>query len=221
MKHKEGKADKFPRLLMCEGYEDALFFHYLIERRSLPRFHIRPAKGKDRIGEAIRAYQAEVKSNFPGIGDILVVGDNDDDPNKSFKKLCEQVNEAFESEIAPAKELVASKSKPRVTIMMVPLDQKLGALESLLLDAARSCHKGTGESIDNFLADVKLDSEKDTLRYDKAWLRSYLAAKCPDPCAPLGDIFESKSLQKLLPLDHKSFDGIAKVLAGFEKKKGK
>lgn len=218
MKHKEEKADKFPRLLVCEGYEDALFFHNLIEVRKWPRFHIRPAKGKDKIGEAIRAYKAEVKSNYPGIGDILVIGDNDDDPKKSFQRICLQINEAFETAVAPSKELIASKSKPRCTVMMLPLGQGLGALESILLNAARSCHKGTASSIDNFLADVKLDAEKEGLRYDKAWLRSYLAARCPDPCAPLGEVFDIKAYKKLVPLDHKSFDDIARILRGIDKK---
>ena len=155
------------------------------------------------------------QSNFPGIGDILVVADNDGDAKRSFKRICEQINDAFESDIAPKEELTASKSKPRCTIMMLPLEQESGALESILLDAARSCHKGTAGSIDNFLADVKVKADDEELRYHKAWLRSYIAARCGDPCAPLGDIFDVKAYKKLVPLEHKSFDAIADVLNSF------
>jgi len=43
----EQKSDKpqFPRLLICEGLEDRLFFQRLIDVRELPRFHILPSGG--------------------------------------------------------------------------------------------------------------------------------------------------------------------------------
>jgi uncharacterized protein DUF3226 len=208
--------DRFPRLLICEGEKDKLFFHHFIEVRKLPRFHIRAAGGKDRIGLTIENYKIEPKSNFPSIGSILIVVDNDDDPQSRFDRVCEQINEVFPGTAAD-KPLKKSKKSPFCTVLMVPWENEHGTLEQLVHGAARAASgKSHSSAVDNFLATVQAYKWESKSRYAKAWLRSSLAVRCTDPFVPLGEVFRNH--QDLIDLKHKSLDRIASILASYGKK---
>lgn len=122
-------AARFPRLIVCEGEADRLFLHHFIEIRNLPRCHIISAGGKNRIGDRIKAYSLEPKSNWPSIGRVLVVGDNDDDPEARFTSIQQQID-AFLPGHAPADRRVKSANSPYFTILMVPWDNDHGSLEA-------------------------------------------------------------------------------------------
>ena len=141
---------EFPRLLVCEGLKDQLFFQHFIHVRGLPRFHIIAANGNDRLGEAIEAYQIQPKSNYPSIGNILIVADNDDDPAKRFRNVCRQIDNVYPG-TAPDAPLKKSKKTPYCTVLMLPWKDEPGTLESILQDAAKAPHKGDAAKVDSFL----------------------------------------------------------------------
>lgn len=212
--------NRYPRLLVCEGFEDKLFFEALIEARDLPRFHVWAANGKDKIEEAISAYRIKPKSNYAGLSDILIVADNDDEPEARFQSIRKQVNSFFERPVAPSKPLEkGTVSHPSCTILMLPWAGVPGALETVVLQAARVPDAGVAAAVDQFLATVNADRWRSDLRKHKAWMRAILAARCSDPGVPFGDVFGESKYRDLIPLTDPSLNQIAEVLQSFEKKK--
>jgi hypothetical protein len=206
-----------PRLLVCEGYEDSVFFQLLIEAFELPRFYIEIAGGKDKIGAALSKVRLERTKIWVNLRDILVVGDNDDSPRDCFNDICEQINEVFAGKVAPSAPLVATKTKPRCTVLMIPWADQEGNLECLCCDAAREADKGAGASVDAFLDLVHANLWRSKSRSGNAWLRSNLAVRCNDPFVALGDVFNENRYRRLIPitLRDRSFKRIADVLATF------
>lgn len=65
-----------------------------------------------------------------------------------------------------------------------------GDLECFCGDAARAADTGAASHIDNLLRDVGAHVWSE-LRRGKAWLRSNIAIRASDPCAPFGEIFKN------------------------------
>lgn len=206
-----------PRLLVCEGYEDSLFFQLLIEAFKLPRFYIEIAGGKNKIGAALSKVRLERTKVWVNLRDIVIVGDNDDSPSARFNDICKQISDVFGGEVAPSAPLMASKTKPRCTVLMVPWTDQEGNLECLCCDAAREADKEVGASVDTFLDLVHSNLWESKSRSGKAWLRANLAARCSDPFVALGDVFHESRNRRLIPITVRdgSFKRIAEVLATF------
>lgn len=203
----------FPRLLICEGPKDAVFFHKLIEIRGLPRFHIQPAGGNGQFSNAISKFQLERTKVYKGVRDILIVADNDDVPAESFANVCSQIDVKFGAGAAPRAPLEVTKGRPRCTVLMVPWTDREGNLESLCVDAARNADRDVGGHVDYFLALLAADRWASPSRVGKAWLRSNLAGRCEsDPFIPLGRVFNERRHENLIPVGDGSFDRIADVL---------
>jgi hypothetical protein len=204
----------FPRLLICEGVEDHVFFHKLIEARTLQRFHIQSAGGNTLFANAISQFEIEHTRVFNALIDVLVVADNDDAPKERFDNACAEIEKAFGTKAVPKAPQVASKSKPRCTVLMVPWTDVKGNLESMCVDAAKEADKTIGGHVQTFLAMVKAEAWPSPSRYGKAWLRSNLAVRCEvDPFVPLGKVFREKRHEALIPVTDKSFNQIATFLS--------
>jgi hypothetical protein len=204
----------FPRLLICEGAEDHWFLHKLIETWKIQRFHIQPAGGNTKFANAISQFELEKTTAFNGLADVVVVADNNDAPGARFDNACAEIRKAFGASAVPSGPQVASKSKPRCSVLMVPWTGVEGTLEGLCVDAAKDADKTTGAHVDAFLATLKAETWQSNSRFGKAWLRSNLAARCAvDPFVPLGKAFNDKKHAGLIPIKHKSFKQIADFLA--------
>ncbi|MCL4710149.1 MAG: hypothetical protein KJZ73_02795 [Pseudorhodoplanes sp.] len=209
------------RLMICEGYEDTLFFQFLIEARNLPRFKIIDTSApQDRYGgitkfkRAINGFRSENPRQFSALKDILIVADNDDDPAKNFALVSGQVNQVFGA--CPAKPLEAmarGADRPRITILMVPWTLEAGTLECLCKEASRDADTAIATHVDYFLANIRADQWIGETRKGKAWLRSYLAARCSDPFVPLGTVFRDH--RTALNINHSSLNRVAEFLASF------
>ena len=130
---------------------------------------------------------------------------------RRFEAICKQL-EKYEF-VPPKKPLEPSIGTPKCSVLMLPSVDECGTLETLVGAAARYANNNVAESVDNFLAIVGSDKWKSEVRVSKAWLRSTLAATCSDPFVPLGEVFTRNKHKKLIPLEHKSLDGIAKFLS--------
>jgi Protein of unknown function (DUF3226) len=206
----------FPRLMICEGFEDAWLLNKLIEARGIQRFHIQVAGGNTKFAGAISKFKLEQPKIFNALQDIVVVADNDDDPTASFGNACAELVKAFGNnpKMTPAKPLEPSKTKPRCSILMVPWTGMEGTLETLCVDAAKHANVTMGGHTDHFLAVIGADKWPSPTRRGKAWLRSNLAARCEsDPFIPLGKVFSEAKHAGLIPLGHGSFNQIADFLA--------
>jgi hypothetical protein len=218
------RATILPRLLMCEGHKDRLFFAQFIEHHGLPRFHIHDTAGPKsskggitKFAMALRAFRGEHTKVWNNLKDVLLVADNDETPEENFAQLCAQIEQVFGAGKAPTKALEAvAVQHLRITVMMIPWAGERGHLERLCVDAARAADQRIGRNVDAFLDLIGADRWNNDSRYGKAWLRTNLAARCErDPFVPLGRVFDEPANQSLIPLGHPSFDKIKTVLAKF------
>jgi len=216
-------SPKFRRLLICEGPEDRLFFHQLIQVRSLPGFHIwdtgaRTGRGgNSKFDQAIRAFRASRPKTYGSLRDIIIVADNDETPDANFENVCRQIEGIFGAGTAPtAPQRRTLKIKPAITILMMPWTGRNGHLERLCINSAHDADKKVGVHVNNFMAVLAADKWNNESRVGKAWLRTNLAARCVvDPFVALGHVFEEPKYQTLIPLDHASFKPVADFLASF------
>jgi Protein of unknown function (DUF3226) len=210
------KSTMFPRLLICEGIEDRRFFQRLIEARQLPRFHIQDAGGNSRFSTAISTFEVRQTKAYQGLRDILIVADNDDDPEERFANVCNHIGDKFGAGAAPDAPLKPTIRKPRCTVLMLPWTGENGALETLCMEAAKNADKSVAAHVDGFLACLVAEEWPGRLRYSKAWLSANLAGRCAiDPSIALGKVFNDKRHQRLIPVEDSSFNRIADFLRGF------
>src|SRR3989442_9179525 len=122
------------RVIVCEGKGDVAFFEHFVQKRGLPRFQVLSADGKGGYERILIALSAA--PGFDGISGILVIGDNDLDPNEAFLNIRSQIHAAGGYGVPdhPGK-AVKRGGFPAVLIMMVPWQEKIGCLQTLLIEA--------------------------------------------------------------------------------------
>jgi hypothetical protein len=194
------------RLILCEGEEDVYLLSRIAEvvGGNAKRFHVettakepKKAAGKGKFKERLKALKSA--TGFERIHHILLVTDNDDNHDESFKAICDQVRLA--GFIPPAAALVRSGGHPSITIAMLPTTGEPGALESTLSDVARENNPRVAAEVDMVMA--LLHSEGwPPLRRSKAWLRVFLAIACSrDPCILIGEALANSRGDDLLPIN--------------------
>jgi hypothetical protein len=216
---RSARAERLPRLLVCEGAEDKLFFERLITVRQLPWFYIADAKGNGEFAAAIRAFQVSRTADYNSLREILIVADNDDCPRDRFANVRTQIDRVFGTGTAPDAPL---QKTPRtatraaaITVLMIPWANEQGHLERMCVEAARDADKNIAAHVDTFMDLIRAESWRNESRFGKAWLRTNLAARCSrDPFIALGRVFTEARYNGLIPVDHSSFDRIAEVLSG-------
>jgi hypothetical protein len=213
-----------PLVLVCEGNEDKAFFERLIQVRGLPNFHVRTtandrgeAGGNTKFSPALE--RLRIVRNFAAVEHILLVTDADDDANRTFKSICNQIENAGFGP-APTSVGEASKARPAITVMTVPVDQQTGCLENILEAPARNADPKTASYVDNFIALV-CKNKWTSRRKAKAWLRVNLAARATDPFVFLGQVFRDSRFGALIPLTDSSLDQIASVLRSIASRSGR
>jgi len=210
---------RFPRLLICEGYEDKWFFHHLIQVRALPPFHIWPCAGSGGFAQAIRAFRLAYTKPYNALRDILIVADNDQTPDECFDRVCKQIEQVFGSGTAPSQPLQTARTRaaePAVTVLMIPWTGERGHLERLCVESARAADQAIGQHVQTFMDLIGADRWDNESRHGKAWLRVDLAGRCErNPFVSLGEVFRETRYHNLIPLNHRSFDRVANVLTRF------
>jgi hypothetical protein len=206
------------RLLLCEGPDDALFFRALIEARRLPAFRVKhngtksdPRGGNTKFGSGLKAHY-ELQGGRRRFDKVLIVSDNDDNPQDSFDRVRGQVEQFFPF-AAPTAPGTSVPGPPLVRIQMIPENVEVDDLETLCLEAARHADAAIASHVDNFAALVGTDRWPHERRSKEMWLRSNLAARCQrDPFVTLQNVFTNRHHQNLIPLNHPSFQNISDVL---------
>ena len=208
-----------PLLILCEGRSDEAFFRALIGHRGLTEFGIRNGMdsgpnsggGISQFGPLLTAMRTW--KTFDIVTDILIVADNDLDPDENFNKVRTQI-EATGQYAIPNAPLVKESGTPTIQVMMIPGTKKQGNLESLCVEAAIDAHPDIAKCVDNFADCVDADCWEEVTLREKMRLRSLLAAAHkPDPFIGLGNTWREEPT--LIPLSHSCFDWIAKVLSSY------
>ena len=139
-------ASKESTLIVCEGASDKAFIDELIDNRDLSSAAVRwpgdrvdedkwrkLGSGKDAIPRFINALSTE--RGFGDYGNLVIVVDNDDNPDKTyaslFKKLTRDDSRRFDP---PEQPWMTNRSRSLpCSVITLPGKDQPGALESLLL----------------------------------------------------------------------------------------
>jgi hypothetical protein len=195
----------------------------LIEVRNLPRYHIQSSGGRaghggiTKFASAINSFQIDRPKTFASLRDIIIVADCDETPQENFNNVCRQIEKIFGTGTAPPSPLKRTlKTRPSVSVLMIPWTGEKGHLEKLCNPSTRNANKTVGVHIDTFMSLICAENWQNDSRFGKAWLRINLASRCEsDPFVALGHVFEERKHSSLIPLDDSSFDRIANFLASF------
>ena len=218
MPHRTEEEFHLRNLIICEGPDDVAFFAALIEKRTLPKFHIRYTGkpdvrgvrrgGNSLFGETLRSYK--VRRDFHVIKDILLVTDSDADPERSFDKVKTQVLDVGFS--PPHSPLMRSNGCPAISIMVIRQGPR-GNLECYCTEAVRSADPVNSAFVDGFMSQV-INEEWTPEMVGKLWLRVALASRYrQNPFIHLGELI--RQAPDKIPLEHVSFNSVANYLATF------
>jgi len=147
---------------------------------------------------------------------VLIVSDNDNAPPESFAKIQNQLRDAGYG--VPDDELVfvtSPNDAPSVAIMMLPLEQQPGNLETVCLPAIEAKWNTLIEPLNQFTTAAPANGwsvgQKAKMR-----VQCLLAATCePNPYVTLGGIYSEHNSYHP-PLDNSAFDAIAAFLAAWD-----
>ncbi len=211
-----------PFLILCEGSDDKGFFTDIIRNLGLEHFFqvqfpllkFDDSGGKSKFGRFLG--DAKTQEEFSKkVEAVLVVGDKDDNSADSFNDIKTQIREAELPVPEHVLTLTPAGPRPRIAIMMLPLDSDRGNLESVLLEAAYSKWPDIKVPLDVFVA----DSPARVWPYhkqSKGRIRCITATACEqDPSASLFHTWTRFGGTCSIPLDHESFDGIREFLRNF------
>lgn len=123
-----------PRLLLVEGKDEILFFGALITELGLQDIQVLQMAGKTKLRETLKALVRTPK--FTEVVSLGVVRDADSDYDAAFQSVCDALESV--SLAVPQRPLEQFGNAPRVTVMILPKENKPGMLEDLCLESVAS-----------------------------------------------------------------------------------
>jgi hypothetical protein len=116
------------RIIIAEGFEDAVFVRQLINTpaRNIKPFDVWSNEELGKVGGNtgfIRSVAAaDIKRNFPDVTDVIFLADNDDDPTSSYGNVCNQIRDAKKTRAWAIPHHPGNKETgdPHVSIWMFP-----------------------------------------------------------------------------------------------------
>ncbi len=211
-------------IALGEGPADETFLLKLIEARKLPSFETRSlrqgvdAHGKNGFEERLRGLKLE-----PGIAErtaILILADNDTDPERAFVDVQNQIGNAggYAVPVKPREIAASADELPAVAVLMVPWDDEPGCLETICFQASTSEWPTEAKCVDQLVNCVKAESWPiDNL--SKLRMRALMSSICKNnPNTGLQYAWSSQKGRptNLIPLHHKCFNRIADYLNTFK-----
>jgi hypothetical protein len=216
MKSEKEKFDK-PWLLLCEGVGDERFFNRILKQEGLQDvFSVhRPSwesGGRSQFGKFLRDNSTN-EDFISNVRAILIVSDNDIQPDKSFKEVQEELAKAKDFPIPDEEGKPARKAgNVTVVILMIPVG-KLGNLESICLESAYK-KWDFKEHLDVFVTKTPA-KDWDVGKQAKMRIHTILAStnyKDPDFGFARHWTADEKSV---IPTDHDCFKEIVDFIKGF------
>jgi hypothetical protein len=202
-----------PRVIVCEGSSDVSFFRHLIQKRNLPEFDIfqpNVAEGAPSGRSGYKAFLQGLSVLLPSysVRGILIVGDNDSNPEKAFREICDQIADTGGYGI-PTEPLRPARSDtlPPIVVMMLPRTGVQGVLESLCLEALVGHRPELKDCIDEFSECTGTTEWEESIRV-KMQLHALIPSICKsEPATALTHVWSKK--ETIIPLDQPAFDQVA------------
>jgi len=119
-------------IILYEGVEDKGFLDALLEVLGIKnKFALHPdCGGKDKFKQLLDALV------IPKHAAIIIVADNDGNPNEAFKNIQKQIGDSGFSIPTKPREIAITAGLSPVSVLMLPWDGEDGCLETLCLSAA-------------------------------------------------------------------------------------
>jgi hypothetical protein len=224
-----GIAITKPRVIVCEGEGDRAFFSHLIQERGLPEFDIFHPAQEEGVAGGVTGYKdflvaLSVPLTLRQTSGVLIVADNDVEPNASFGFVQQQIRDAaaiveidsgstFGVPVAPM-QVARGHGLPPIVVMMFPWTDDPGNLETICLDAVYAVRPDLRECIDSYCL-CSHTSEWDISKQSKMRLECLIASLCRSkPSTALRYAWSRP--ESIIPLGQASFDRVADVLRGFD-----
>jgi|LakMenEpi03Aug12_release.lakeMendotaPanAssembly.Ray.scaffolds.fasta_scaffold246895_1 hypothetical protein len=211
------------RFVLCEGNEDAALVRALAASvpRNIKSLNVSPVndlcrkQGKDGFEDAIIG--SDALTGFDGVNSVVIISDNDDDPNKSFSAVRAKLKKAIDDAsvqrqwaLPDAPEILVAGS-PSVSIWMWPSANRPGCLETVLWDIIQRKYPEKAKCVEAAIGCAGADLWSISKR-DKAKVRCFmsLAAK-KNPAMTLSHAWRDN--KELFPVDSIEFTPIAQFLS--------
>lgn len=201
-----------PKIIICEGVSDVAFFEELFAVRQLAGFQALSANGKGGFRDSLIALSGA--TGFATLSGVLLVGDCDVDPAGGFINIRDQISEAgvCGTPVRPAN-TVTQPGAPAVAVLMLPWLDRMGCLETLLVEAARLENPEVARCVDEYATCSGANGWNES-ELPKMKLQSVISAICrSDPVTALRYLW--KRPEVVAPLRSACFDQVTDYLRRF------
>lgn len=219
------------RFVLGEGADDAECVRSLIDKRNLPLFDVSPnrdlvdAKGSSVAGNTgfvTAISQCEPITGFTNVRDVVVLSDNDENPDAAFASVCQQIEAArkggFLKRVWGKAQKPGEKAAgdPSVSIWMWPSPGVRGCLETLLWQVMQATHPKEADCVKSACQCSESDLWPIS-KLHKAYVRAFIALACKkNPGTPLGLLW--RDCPEFIDLMDAAFDPVSDFLLAVSKK---
>ncbi len=207
-------AEEPKLVLLGEGVADEKFFEKLIKERKLPAFLVEHVRGRERFQARLEALVPGTDFGLERISGVLVVADNDDEPQTRFNYVRSQLANVAWCEVPDRpRQIVRKENSPAVAILMLPWDETPGALETLCLESMYEHYPEKAACLHAFF-DCAAIHQWAPSKQHKMRMQALLCTTCEsDPNTPISHAFSRDPV--LIHLNHTSFDRVAAYVHEF------
>ena len=202
-----------PRIILCEGKADSVFLKALLSQRRLYGFQIsEPAHGNRDFTRRLNAIKATEAYVTHIIRDVVLVTDNDEYPQKSFRDVKKQIQKSNTYPVPNKPYNRAIKAGvPAISVITLPGEGQRGCLEGLLLEAMAGKFKKVAKCLDEY-RDCTPAKKWGVSKTQKMMLQCMIAALCEkDPSSSLVLLWSKERNMKDL-LKGKRFNNLVSFL---------
>jgi len=224
-----------PILFVCEGESDEAFISEVIKKRKLNGcgvwFLQLSEKPMDQVGASGFGKRLEALLTETGLEAcrlVIVMADNDDEPDKKFRDVIDQIKESGElfgiprtrREIVKPNSIPAGRHVPDIMVLMLPWDSNIGSLETMCYRVGAAKRPALAKCIDTFVKCAKMVN-RSTSKLSKSQVRCMLVAlweKNPDVSFKWSWSSSRGPSKQPWPVTHKEFSELVKFLRKVSRK---
>jgi hypothetical protein len=164
----------FTPKILVEGVEDKSFLEELLLVSNLrDKFEFQNGEGRGKNG--FEQYLKGLVTVSPKA--IIIVADNDGDPDGAFKNIQKQIAAAGFMVPNKPRETVATTARSPLSVLMIPWDNDIGCLETLCVSAANQKYKIELDCAEGLVTCAGA-GEWDIAKKAKLRMRGFLSAVC-------------------------------------------
>ncbi len=200
-----------PVYVLCEGPADVRLVRQILRRENLEGFSVNYAQGYQKFARHIQGLRTS--SDWGKLRRLLIIGDNDTNPTNRWLNAQEALtDEGLPTPDRHAGIVEGAHDTPSTGIFMMPRANTVGALETLLVEAALQEHQDLAECLRQLDDCPATECQQwDAVKRAKMQFQTVVAITCrDDPSAGAAHIW-SKT-HNPIPATSPVFDELAGFL---------